>query len=117
MTSLLILVILPSFPVNAFKPETFTVLFKRRDLGFIRSLRDLNGFEVVNFIRHPATVSLLSEKLGLKLEPSSELYEYKPGDHIFIVTLKRPERGKEVKRISEKDLLVYEAIVTPGSWL
>ena len=77
----------------------------------IRSWGD--KIEVTNYIRHPSTAKLLSEMLGLDLQPNSGLYSYEPGDSIVVVTLRRPPRGQEVQA-TINDLDIYLVTVEWG---
>ena len=61
------------------------------------------------YIRHPATVRALSKALGVDLKPSSGLYEWEMGDIVFIVTLKRPVRGREAEEVKLEDLRIIDA--------
>ncbi len=61
--------------------------------------------EILCYIRHPATVKLLSRFLNVDLQPSSALYKWREGDDVWIVTLRRPVRGMEVEELSINDLL------------
>ena len=66
------------------------------------------GYEVVHFIRHPATIAAL-RAVGIPLseQPSSGLYQYAHGDVIVVVTLRAPQRGQEVQQVSPQDLEVW----------
>ena len=72
--------------------------------SMLESWRD--HVEIINFIRHPSTVKVISEMLGLQLEPANGLYEYEEGDIVVAVTLKKPPRGREVE-VKPEDLDVY----------
>jgi len=78
----------------------------------IEALADIiKHSEVVeNYIRHESTVKLLSKLLGIDLKPSSGLYEYRSGDILLIVTLKKPARGQEVE-VKIEDLEYYICVV------
>jgi hypothetical protein len=62
------------------------------------------GYELMHYIRHPATIVALRQ-LGIPLspEPNSGLYSYSHGDVLVIVTLRNPPRGQEVQ-VSPQDL-------------
>ena len=62
--------------------------------------------EIANYIRHPTTVEVLNKQLGLQLSPSSGLYQYREGDTVIVVVLKKPIRGQEVT-VNLKDLDFY----------
>lgn len=65
----------------------------------------------VSFIRHPATVRLVNDLLGLGLKPESGLYHYEEGDVLIVITLKRPVRGAEVSNLTENDIEVFQVEV------
>jgi hypothetical protein len=96
------LVLLNAFPLSAFLMETFTATFERVPLS--RLAEEARGAEIANFIRHPATVECLSEVLGRELKPSAGLYTYRPGDIIYVVSLRQPQRGAEVVSIKVEEL-------------
>ena len=69
----------------------------------------------MNYIRHPSTVRILNEVLGLDLQPSSELYQYQQGDIVIVVGLRRPVRGQEVEvTVNDLDIAII-SIVEVGS--
>ncbi len=57
------------------------------------------GYQLVHYIRHVATVNAL-RALGipLSLESNSGLYSYDTGDIIVVVTLRTPARGQDVQQ-------------------
>ena len=63
------------------------------------------GFQLVHFIRHPATITALRQ-LGIPLseQPNSGLYSYDAGDIIVVVSLRTPQRGQEVQQVRPEDL-------------
>jgi len=63
------------------------------------------GYEVVHFIRHPATIAAL-RSIGIPLpeQPNSGLYSYSHGDIIVVVTLRTPQRGQEQTQVRIEDL-------------
>jgi len=100
------LVFLNALPLNAIDFEAFTLYINRITFDDLRELLR-KADEVVNFIRHPATLKIIQEKLGISLSPSSQLYKYRHGDLLVIVTLKKPVRGVEAMNITESDILLY----------
>jgi hypothetical protein len=63
------------------------------------------GYELVHYVRHEATLRVISRELGIPLpEPNSDLYTYRDGDVLVIVTLKNPLRGREVQQVNIGDL-------------
>lgn len=107
------IILLNALPLNSFLYSNFNIAVKRLDN--LQELKkrieriDETKETVVNFIRHPATVKLLSSALGIQLDPMPMLYQYFPGDRIFVITLSQfQERGKEKEQLSENDILIYE---------
>jgi hypothetical protein len=85
----------------------FEARFEKSD--FVKMKFDeLWNSEVKCYIRHPATLQLINQKLKTNLQTSSELYTYQSGDEIYIVTLKSPERGKEKVAVDESDLEIWK---------
>ena len=63
------------------------------------------GFQLVHYIRHPATIQALRQ-LGIPLPetPNSGLYSYDAGDIIVVVSLRAPQRGQEQQQVNISDL-------------
>ena len=75
------------------------------DLGHWIHRRLAEGFEIVHFVRHQATIQALRRELGIPLpEPNAGLYQYTPGDILVVVTLRAPVRGQEQQQINISDL-------------
>ena len=72
------------------------------------------GYEIVHFIRHAATIEVL-RGLGAPLppQPNAGLYRYEDGDIIAVVTLRSPQRGQEVQHLEPEDLEAWEVRVQP----
>ena len=71
------------------------------------------GYEIVHYIRHQATIELLrSFGAPLAPQPNAGLYQYADGDVLVIVTLRQPQRGAEVQ-VRPEDLEVWEVRVRP----
>ena len=69
------------------------------------------GDEILCFIRHESTVSVLNKVFGLNLKPSNELYQYREGDVLVVVGLKKPIRGHEVHvTIADLDIAMVSVI-------
>jgi hypothetical protein len=67
--------------------------------------RAAEGYQLVHYIRHPATIQALRvADISLSEQPNSGLYSYSPGDVIVVVTLRMPQRGQEVQQVSPQDL-------------
>jgi hypothetical protein len=110
------LVLLNAFPVNAIPYDTFTALFKRVTIDELAA--DVRrASEVVNYVRHPATVLALQTALNMQLRPSSELYRFREGDLIYVVALKTPVRGQEASEVKLDDLDIVKVVVVQGGWI
>ena len=109
------LVFLNALPINAFKspplPPKFTLHVYNISIHVLKSVIDDMvkpwNIPIINYIRHEATVRYLNEKLSLNLTPSSGLYEHQRYDVLVVITLKRPERGREITEIKDEDLDIY----------
>jgi hypothetical protein len=101
------LILLNAFPINAFPFNAFTAKFEKATFTDMK-FDELWCSEVKCYIRHPATLQLINQKLGTNIQPSSELYNYQSADEIYIVTLKQPERGKEKVTVAESDLEIWK---------
>ena len=67
--------------------------------------RVAEGYQLIHYIRHPATIQALRlADIPLPEQPNSGLYSYSPGDVIVVVTLRTPQRGQEVQQVSPQDL-------------
>ena len=117
------LVLLNAFPLNAFPyfqdlevGEDITLAFRRLSLEDLKDMTKRH--EIVNYIRHPGTLQFLSNKLGIELKPSNDIYREDKRDIVVIITLKNPERGKETSNITDDDLLIYMlSFLYPGWWV
>ena len=70
------------------------------------------GYEVVHFIRHPATIQALRVAgVPLQEQPNAGLYTYSHGDLLVIVTLRSPVRGQEATQLSPQDLEAWVVAV------
>ena len=108
------LVFAPPLPLNAFPYNNFTISIRRIGVDELKQLVDRcrqQGAEVRCYIRHPSTVRLLNQLLGLNLEPSAELYQYQHGDIIVVIGLKKPVRGHEVEvTVNDLDIALIEIV-------
>jgi hypothetical protein len=70
--------------------------------------RVAEGYEVVHYIRHPATIQAL-RAVGVPLseQPNAGLYSYREGDILVVVTLRAPQRGQEVSQVNINDLEIW----------
>jgi hypothetical protein len=63
------------------------------------------GWQLVHFIRHPATIQALrSVGIPLAEQPNSGLYVYEPSDIIVVVSLRTPQRGQEQAQVNISDI-------------
>jgi hypothetical protein len=63
------------------------------------------GWQLIHFIRHPATIQALrAAGVPLPEQPNAGLYTYQSGDVLVIVTLRSPPRGQEVQQVNVSDL-------------
>jgi len=102
-------VLLNALPLNALPSRPLHLLIEPVPAGQLRLWIKLFD-EVVSYIRHPATVELLKQLLGIDIRPSAELYQWRQGDVMFVVTLKRPARGQEAAQVSLEDLDIRKVV-------
>jgi len=70
------------------------------------------GYEVVHFIRHSATIQALrATGVPLSETPNAGLYTYQPNDIIVVITLRAPQRGQEQQQVSPSDLEAWVVAV------
>ncbi|RLG84700.1 MAG: hypothetical protein DRO39_07245 [Thermoprotei archaeon] len=108
------LIFAPPLPLNAFQGKTISIKVRRLSIEELRHLVEQykqQGVEIMNYIRHPSTVRILNEVLGLDLQPSSELYQYQQGDIVIVVGLRRPVRGQEVEvTVNDLDIAIISIV-------
>ena len=80
---------------SMFAYRELLIRYKKVSLGELRELAE--GAEVINFVRHEATVKLLSSALGRDLSPNPGLYQWREGDVLVVIGLRKPVRGQEVE--------------------
>jgi len=111
-------VVLNALPLNALprRPLHLTVepITNIVSLAMWLSHMVRQGYEIVHFIRHPATVQLL-RGLGAPIPeaPNTELYRWREGDIVVVVTLRQPQRGAEVQALNLGDLEAWEVRIQP----
>jgi hypothetical protein len=103
------IVLLNALPLNALPRAHLQIRIQPVDIiGLGRWLHErlAEGYELIHYVRHQATLQTLRRELGipLPLEPNAGLYQYVPGDMLVVVTLRSPARGQEVQQISPQDL-------------
>ena len=96
-------VFLNSLPLNAFDKPFMQLLVTKVDPNYVKLLIQYDD-NVECYIRHNATVDIINKLLELNLKPSSDLYKYRDGDVLIIVSLKKPVRGQEVQDVTLDDL-------------
>jgi len=115
-------VLLNALPLNAIPYERYAIqVVQLQPDSFKRLvLRDVErGYQIISYIRHKATVDLLSKMLNIEIKVSNELYKYQESDLIYIVTLKpeKIQRGQEATDLKPEDLAYYYVAVAEGVWL
>ena len=102
------IVILNALPLNALprshlRLDILPVSISDLAQWINRRLRE--SYEVVHYIRHPATIAALRQ-VGIPLseQANSGLYSYDAGDIIVVVSLRAPQRGQEVQQVRPEDL-------------
>jgi len=115
-------VLLNALPLSAIPYERFAIQVNRLspDTFEYSILEDVErGYEIVSYIRHKATVDLLSKMLNVEIKVSSELYKYQESDLIYVITLKpeKIQRGQEATDLKLEDLVFYYVAVAKGVWL
>ncbi len=103
------LVLLNALPLNIFgleEGEFIELVIERVGVDELKKVVS-EVSEVACFIRHRATIEILSRLLGIELKPSAELYRYRPSDKLAVITLRKPVRGQEVEDLSVEDLEIY----------
>ncbi|MFZ8808096.1 MAG: hypothetical protein ACO2PN_08310 [Pyrobaculum sp.] len=102
------IVFLNALPLNAL-PRTHLRLDILRvavnELAQWVQRRVAEGWQVVHYIRHSATVETL-RAIGIPLnpQPNSGLYQYQYGDVLIVITLRNPPRGQEQTQVTINDL-------------
>ena len=103
-------VFLNALPLNIFPQTRFYLKVERVSvktaISYMQSLFN-QGYGIANYIRHPATVSLINRIFNLPLAPNNALYRYEHGDVLFVVSLKKPVRGAEVESLTADDLDIF----------
>jgi len=102
------LVFLNALPLNSLPRshlELDVLSVSLQDLARWVQRRLQEGFQLIHFIRHPATITALRQ-LGIPLseQPNSGLYSYDAGDIIVVVSLRAPQRGQEQQQVNISDL-------------
>ena len=107
-------VFLNALPLNAINAVNFTVTIYKTPPALLRKWIEffkMHNFKFECFIRHESTVNILNREFSLDLKPSSEQYNYTSNDRLIIVTLKTPQRGRELVVKDINDLNIYLATI------
>ena len=105
------IVLLNALPLNAFPIELdrqFEILGEvvaLDELVVVLKFAQHYNVRIENYIRHEPTTRLLTQLTGVELKPESGLYTYSENDEIYIITLRKPQRGVEVE-VKPEDLLI-----------
>jgi hypothetical protein len=109
------LVFLNALPLNAINLQHFCIDVRRQSVDDVRydvAKAKSTGSEIISYIRHEATLRLINELFGLNLSPNPGLYEWREGDEIIVITLRKPVRGQEVQQIDVNDLEFFYVYVS-----
>jgi hypothetical protein len=94
---------LNSLPRSHIRLDILPVALQDLAVWVQRRLRE--GWQLIHFIRHPATIAALrTAGIPLSEQPNAGLYQYAPGDVLVVVTLRNPPRGQEVQQVNASDL-------------
>ena len=102
------IVFLSALPLNALPRRVLNLSVMPvalRDLVTWVGRRISEGYRLTHYIRHVGTIATL-RALGIPLDehPNADLYRYRDGDILVIVSLKAPPRGQDVAEVSPQDL-------------
>jgi len=103
------IIILNALPLNALPRAPHLRLdilpVSISDLAVWTQRRLQEGYEIVHYIRHQATISALrAAGIPLSETPNAGLYQYQHGDILVVATLRNPPRGQEVQQLDINDL-------------
>jgi len=111
------IVVLNALPLNALPRQPLQLVVE--PMSIVSAAMWLNhmarqGYEIVHFIRHQATIELL-RGLGAPIDerPNTGLYQWQEGDILIVVTLRQPSRGVEVQQVRPEDLEAWEVRIQP----
>jgi len=108
-------VILNALPLNALPRSHLRLDVLPVSIGDLAAWvqrRLQEGYEIVHYIRHGATIAALrAAGIPLSDQPNSGLYTYQPGDTIVVTTLRAPQRGQEQTQVSPQDLETWVVAV------
>jgi hypothetical protein len=92
--------------LNALVTSSRTPMTLRTSPVSLEEVRELvKGREIVSYIGHEATASLLTRLLGVSVPMNRSMYDPRPGDIAVVVRLKkRLEKPEDVQNVSESDV-------------
>jgi hypothetical protein len=92
--------------LNALVTSSKTPLtLKTRPISLDEARNVIEGKEIVSFIGHEATASLLGQLLAVTIPVNRGMYDPKPGDVAVVVRLKkRLEKPEDVKNVKPEDV-------------
>jgi hypothetical protein len=110
------IVFLGALPLNALPRRTLNISVMPvvlKDLVEWVSRRLNEGYRITHYIRHAGTIAAL-KALGIPLDdkPNADLYRYRDGDILVIVSLRNPPRGQDVAQVSPEDLEAWIAYLS-----
>ncbi len=109
------LVFLNALPLNSISLNRFYIDVRRIDIEtmnyIVKKAKSTNS-DILNYIRHEATLRLINSLLGLNLSINPGLYQWQPGDELIIVSLRKPIRGQDAVEVTIDDLDMFYAYVS-----
>ncbi len=110
------IVFLSALPLNSLPRSVLNITItpvSLRDLADWVKRKAAQGYAIVHYIRHGATIATL-RSLGIPLDeqPNSGLYRYQQGDIVVVVSLRTPPRGQDVAEVSINDLEAWVVFVS-----
>ena len=109
------IIILNALPLNALPRSHLrldTLPVSISDLAVWTQRRLQEGYEIVHFIRHQATIATLrAAGIPLSETPNVGLYQYQHGDVVVVVTLRAPQRGQEQQQVNISELEAWIVMV------
>jgi len=105
------IVFLGALPLNALPRRILNLSVMPvtlRDLLIWVDRRISEGYRLTHYIRHVGTIAAL-RTAGIPLDerPNVDLYKYREGDIIVVVSLKTPPRGQDVVEVDPQDLEIW----------
>ncbi|PNV80924.1 MAG: hypothetical protein C0179_04945 [Fervidicoccus sp.] len=101
------LVFLSALPLNSIDLRSFCIHVKRMNEDLARYIVKeavSNRAEILSFIRHGAVADLINQLFNLNLKVNSGIYQWRRGDEIIVVSLKKQIQEQEATEILPNDL-------------